>query len=1049
MSNGKLNKRREITGVVFLAVAVLLSVAYYLPNASTGWLGSFFLTLGRGLIGPVAYVLPALFVYGSFEFLLGRSLKDSQRRLTHMVVLLALFAAFFQVFSVDYDVFRSLCLSADGKHSASKAISVLWKAGVSPDEFQQLRATYPGGLIGGLLASGLTAVAGHIGAIILLVAAFSAELIILFRFSLSSWLKRVFSFIKNSTGLESRKVRRKSRKSEIFDNPDDERERLRAKYLAKHRQHGQTDYRHFQSPRRQFVDDAADTVGYGGEYDSNSPHPTPPDDFEYDRDEIAAAGASVNPTPQAHFTPDEDTDAPSYLDYHENSTYQRDHNPGFSPEEKSGQAPTNDESSPRFSGSDEGFFQVGDENPLGAKRVNPDDLRLISEFPLWGAGQEEFVPDAEPAPLISPEPIFSFDAGHGDQAAPQIGEEAHARAGRADSENKSLDDSLFKVPTFLQPDRREEFDPLEQREDEIDPVETEETYDPSTKADSELSEHSSTARSTVVYGNKPTGRSGSGEELIAIRAIRTRDIDPLVVKKDEEAAADRPTSGPSATGKNERGGADRAYIFPPTDLLAKDKNKRGTQDNQAVQAMAKKLEDTLNSFGVAAKVVNITTGPSILRFELAPGPGVKVSRIVGLADDIALSLAAVGLRIEAPIPGKSAIGIEIPNRETQLVPLRSLIESREFKEAKSPLTVSLGRDIPGLPIICDLTKMPHLLIAGATGSGKSVCINSILMSLLYRASPKDLRLLLVDPKVVELSVYNGIPHLLSPVVTDPKKAANTLNWAVVEMDRRYNEFARFKVRDLRAYNRTAAESDDPQMPHLPLILVVIDELADLMMTAPAEVEEAIARLTAKARAAGIHLIIATQRPSVDVITGLIKANIPSRIAFAVSSHIDSRTILDIGGAEKLLGKGDMLYYPQSSNKPIRGQGAMVTDQEVEKVLEFVRRENEGEYDSDVTRQISSEKVGLGGGSATADEDELLPDAVDLFFEIGHASIALLQRKLKIGYPRASRMVDQLEEKGWIGPFDGSKPRKILLTETEWESMRMAEEEEMAEGIDEY
>ncbi|MGI6545737.1 MAG: DNA translocase FtsK [Fastidiosipilaceae bacterium] len=1045
MSNGKLNKRREITGVVFLAVAVLLSVSYYLPNASTGWLGSFFLTLGKGLIGPVAYVLPALFVYGSFEFLLGKSLKDSQRRLTHMVVLLALFAAFFHVFSVDYGVLRSLCLNENGTHSAFKALSVLWKAGVSPDAFQQLRTTYPGGLIGGLLASGLTAVAGHIGAIILLVAAFSAELIILFRFSLSSWLTRLFGRLKDSTGLESRRARRKSGKSEISDNPADERERLRAKYLAKRRQQGQTDYARFQSPHGQSVADAAGAVGHVGGFNSNSPYPPSVDGVGSDRHEIGAAKIAVKSTPQARFTPGEDADASSYPIYHENPAYQRNPDQGFSSEKRSGQTPANHEPSPRFSGSDEGFFQVGDENPLGAKRVNPDDLRLISEFPLWGAGQEETVPDADPTPLISPDPIFSFDAEHSDQSPPQIGEEAPARTDRANRESQGLGDSLFQVPTFLQPDRHDDFDPMEQRENEIDPVEMDDTSDPSAEVDSELSEHSSKTHSTVVYGNKPAGRSGSGDELTAIRAIRKRDNDPPVANKDHETAADRPSPGPSAAENSKRGVVDRAYIFPPTGLLAKDKNKRGTQDNRAVQDMAKKLEDTLSSFGVAAKVVNITTGPSIMRFELAPGPGVKVSKIVGLTDDIALSLAAVGLRIEAPIPGKPAIGIEIPNRETQLVPLRSLIESREFREAKSPLTVALGRDIPGLPIVCDLTKMPHLLIAGATGSGKSVCINSILISLLYRASPEDLRLLLVDPKVVELSVYNGIPHLLSPVVTDPKKAANTLNWAVVEMDRRYNEFARFKVRDLRAYNRSAAESDDPQMPHLPLILVVIDELADLMMTAPAEVEEAIARLTAKARAAGIHLIIATQRPSVDVITGLIKANIPSRIAFAVSSHIDSRTILDIGGAEKLLGKGDMLYYPQSSNKPIRGQGAMVTDQEVEKVLDFVRRENEGEYDSDVTRQISSEKVGLDGDSAAADEDELLPDAAELVLEIGHASSALLQRKLKIGYPRASRMIDQLEEKGWIGPFEGSKPRKVLLTETEWEAMRMAEQEDMAEG----
>jgi len=470
------------------------------------------------------------------------------------------------------------------------------------------------------------------------------------------------------------------------------------------------------------------------------------------------------------------------------------------------------------------------------------------------------------------------------------------------------------------------------------------------------------------------------------------------------------------------------YQAPPVDLLREDQNQIArSANNPMIQALGKKLENTLGSFGIQATVVHVTTGPTITRFELSPGPGVKVSRIVSLSDDIALNLAAMGVRIEAPIPGKSAIGIEIPNKETSPVLLRGLLESPEFKRSTSPLTAALGRDIQGNPILCDLAKMPHLLIAGATGSGKSVCINSILMSILYRSSPDDVRMMMIDPKVVELSVYNGIPHLLAPVVTDPKKAANTLLWAVNEMVRRYGLFADKAVRDINSYNAAAVRGDD-DFEKLPLILFVIDELSDLMATTPTEVEDAIARLTAMARAAGIHLIIATQRPSVDVITGVIKANIPSRIAFAVASQVDSRTILDMGGAEKLLGKGDMLYYPQSSAKPVRGQGAFITDTEVEHVLTFIKTQHTAEYDQDIANAIMTAQPTGNRERDSDDDDELLPQALDIVVETGYASVSLLQRRMKLGYPRAARLIDALHEKGFIGPFDGSKPRKVLITQ---------------------
>lgn len=484
----------------------------------------------------------------------------------------------------------------------------------------------------------------------------------------------------------------------------------------------------------------------------------------------------------------------------------------------------------------------------------------------------------------------------------------------------------------------------------------------------------------------------------------------------------------------------KPYIYPDLDLLTPVQNNRNNNSEAEIRALADKLEFTLKSFGVDAEVINITTGPTITRFELSPGVGVKVSKIVNLNDDIALSLAATGVRIEAPIPGKSAIGIEIPNKDKRIVDLRSILAGNDWKNNNKPLKVALGRDIPGQPIVADLADMTHTLIAGATGSGKSICINAILISLLYHCHPKDLKLIMVDPKVVELSVYNGIPHLLVPVVTDPKKAAEALNWACVEMGRRYELLARAAVRDIKSYNEYVAKNQgvrktvkqtDGQMvyevmEHMPYLVVIIDELADLMMTAPQEVEDAINRIAAKGRACGIHLILATQRPSVDVITGVIKANVPSRIAFAVSSQVDSRTILDGSGAEKLLGKGDMLYNPRGAIKPLRGQGAFISDQDVEAVVDFLK-EADADYVTEPVDIFTSQNNGTGDSGADNDRDELFDAAVEIIMEAGYASVSILQRRLNIGYPRAGRLIDSLERAGIIGPANGSKPREIRIS----------------------
>ena len=482
---------------------------------------------------------------------------------------------------------------------------------------------------------------------------------------------------------------------------------------------------------------------------------------------------------------------------------------------------------------------------------------------------------------------------------------------------------------------------------------------------------------------------------------------------------------------------DEHYEFPPITLLEEGKNTSDKNSERQLLATAEKLRRTLYSFGVSAKVENVSVGPAITRYELAPAEGVRVSKIANLSDDIALSLEAETIRIEAPIPGKHTVGIEVPNKEKNTVPLRDIIESDEFINSKSKLAFTLGKDVAGAIVVTDISQMPHMLIAGQTGSGKSVCINTLITSIIYKAKPSEVKLLMIDPKVVELSVYNGIPHLLIPVVTDPKKAAGALAWAVQEMVKRYSLFAEKKVRDMKGYNSLAEKEGNPKLPQ---IVIIIDELADLMMVAAKDVEDAICRLAQMARAAGMHLVIATQRPSVDVITGIIKANIPSRIAFSVSSQVDSRTILDSAGAEKLLGKGDMLFYPSGAPKPVRIQGAFISDKEVENIVKFLKKDGETEYDAGIIESI--EKSGEPEKAATDEEDDdntdpLLDEAIDLVVETGQASTSFIQRRFKVGYARAGRIIDQMEQRGIISGYQGSKPREVLMSKERWQELKMA------------
>ena len=542
----------------------------------------------------------------------------------------------------------------------------------------------------------------------------------------------------------------------------------------------------------------------------------------------------------------------------------------------------------------------------------------------------------------------------------------------------------------------------------------------------------------LFSGDKKT----SGTGLSANDASNVKPANTARTVKKAEPAVSSETHVKTEETASAPAAAASKYVYPPIRLLNKPSGLRGSSTGPSMQDQAELLEETLHSFGVAASVVDVIKGPAVTRFEVQPATGVKVSKIASLHDDLALNLRAKSLRIEAPIPGKAAVGIEVSNDTISTVTLREIIESQEFQNSKSKITVAIGRSIGGDSIVADLKSMPHLLVAGSTGSGKSVCINSMIISLLYKATPEEVKLILIDPKVVELSIYNGLPHLMIPVVTDAAKASAALGWAVSEMNERYNKFAAEGVRDLQSYNETvrANGEDDKVMPQ---IVIIIDELAELIMTAKNTVEDSICRIAQKARAAGMHLIVATQRPSTDVITGVIKANIPSRIAFAVSSMTDSRVILDVGGAENLLGKGDMLYGPQSISKPLRVQGCFISDNEVRSVIDFVKEQyTMADYNEDIIHAMNNAGITPGASSEDSDEDELLTDAIETVVRAEQCSVSMLQRRFRIGYNRAARLVDLMEERGIVGPADGARPRKVNMTLAEFQSL-----EDIANGSD--
>lgn len=644
--------------------------------------------------------------------------------------------------------------------------------------------------------------------------------------------------------------------------------------------------------------------------------------------------------------------------------------------------------------------------------------------------------------MFEPDSMLDDDIERRAPRRPQPRERDSAGTGRPAPRRKMYNEKISTAPEAPRPAARGEK-PLNRAADAPaeTPAATKEM--PEARPEQETRESGRRARAEYVPGAKARpsamapdkqGKEPAVREQISIDDLR---IEPDEYETDEPEKPDRLRD--VAPGlpigrlrhEPEPVAEEIEYNYPPIDLLNTGSTGASALDNDADLEKARRLEDTLKSFGIQTKLTGIAHGPAVTRFELQPAPGVKVSRITALADDIALNLAALRVRIEAPIPGKAAVGVEIPNDHVETVALRDVLESGDARRHVSRVAVGLGKDNSGRYIVADIAKMPHVLIAGQTGSGKSVCINSIIVSILYRATPEDVKMILIDPKVVELSVYNGIPHLIAPVVTDPKKAASALEWAVVEMTGRYKKFSERNVRDIKGYNKALKPGEEK----MPQIVIIIDELADLMMVAPGEVEDSVCRLAQLARAAGMHLVIATQRPSVNVITGIIKANIPTRIAFLVASQVDSRTIIDHGGAEKLLGNGDMLFVPAGIQKPMRVQGAWVSDEEVNAVVNYVKERHEAEYDEDVLEHINNAVLSDAEKEEASEEyDPRLPEAVEIVMEAGQASISMLQRRMRVGYARAGRLIDDMYARGIVSEADGAKPRAVLITREQYERM---------------
>ena len=970
--------KKEVMGVVLFFCAIILGLMYYLPEKITGVVGNFLRSVGFGFFGFIALILPFFLFYAAIDLFIEKRERVAFTRVKAAILILVCFASLFAAITMNFDHFRTLCIP-EGKEvpSVTSAVSLLWRSGLDKDLIRapgDSGVLLPGGLIGGLIATGIHSVCGKVVTILIMIAFTVSQVILIFHVSIKKTAKNIGMAAKRTYTSARENLNRKGKANAYrTDIPN------------------QPQYSGASSPfvmtggRREVPVVNGNNVipDLPVEYDPfNVNHPNIPVDQQSGFLNIASNPSAASPQQEMQFgdrTISYGDKKVPLSDNHNSADFSYNSDPHHLPYVN---------------------FKKTEMYSFDKK----DDGRQTDFYDLSDDGKKD-------------------NAGyydHFEQGIPQVDS-----AGFPDED----DESLYHY------DYTNEEGPYE-----IDNTGTPGVRTPHVPVD--LTENlggnivGKPRGSNVATAMNSEDRSRTGSDDIKINTKEEHEgyseTEGRKLKMQGGPSSDH--SGVSFPQEPLRGRKDISRMIATTNLLDTEAKTVNPNNDSALKAKAHKLEQTLKSFGIEAKVVHITHGPTITRFEVTIATGTKVSKVLNLESDIQMSMAALSVRIEAPIPGKSAIGIEIPNDKPVGVKLRPLLETPDFKKS-APLVVALGRDIPGDPMYCNLSKMPHLLIAGATGSGKSVCLNAILVSILCKSSPRDVRLIMVDPKVVELQVYNGIPHLLMPVVTDSKKAANTLKWAVIEMERRYALFAEANVRDLDGYNEYAKLDSNPT---LPLIVIVIDEFADLMLVAAKEVEEQVLRLAAKARAAGIHLILATQRPSVDVITGVLKSNLPSRIALQVASGVDSKTILDQPGAQNLLGKGDMLYLPSYAPKPIRGQCAFVSDREVAGITQFLKEKFGPLYDEDIIKAIESQVEGSGansdssnGSSGSSGEDDLLAAAVEVVLEQKVASVSILQRRLGVGYPRAARLIDVMEQKHYIGPFEGSKPRKVLIDPAQW------------------
>ena len=987
--------RKEAAGIVLFFVAIAIILIFYLPVSLTGIIGATAKDFFLGLIGVSAYAIPVYILYVALDVFFEKRQGVSGIRVRSMILLLVSVSALLALITMDMEYFEDLCMTAEGKTSALKAVALLWGSGTSSEIIGNPASGAPvlsGGIVGGAIAVALFKVIGKVIGILAIIVFLLTQILLVFRVSIKATAKKTAHVIAATSGKVYNSV--VSHKNQRQNDPD-------------YRIYSGNGYSNtnVQRPVQNNMGTTVITYGEGGiippQYNNGSESPF-----------VQSPKRAPSHDKQGPFMTNLPIDGTTGFTDVEKLTGGQIHAVASDPGKLTFNEKEYDVSNASDPEADFGYIT----DPLnipGAAKVKKEKKTLSFLDPKKkNADFYDLTPDDSKAKKTADTDIYS-----GPEDPYEVSESSEG-SGYDYSNERSVREPRIRLSMY----------------DKLTDGGTAAEAAPAAAAASAYG--AANGNITINQGNDNT----EGYSRTEGRIIKTSARDNSAQSNPGIEFAEE-TKKHEAELRNQRRKL-RNYKPAPTTCLAPDIKQRADADlEKKLKAKAHKLEDALKSFGIVAEVVNITHGPSITRFELTLETGTKVSRVTNLQDDIMLAMAAISIRIEAPIPGKSAIGIEIPNDVPTAVQLRGLVETKEFK-ASTPLTVALGRDIPGRPIYCDLAKMPHLMIAGSTGSGKSVCINSILTSILVHSSPEEVRMIIVDPKVVELSVYNGVPHLIMPVITDPKKAAGALNWAVIEMQRRYKLFEEGQVRDIKGFNEKY--KNDPQVEHLPLILIVIDELAELMMVAAKEVETYISRLAALARAAGIHLLIATQRPSVDVITGVIKANIGSRIAFAVTSGVDSRTILDQIGAEKLLGKGDMLYAPMTAPQPVRGQGAFLSDAEVETVVNFLKKTYGSMYDEMIIKDI--DRVTAGGDQASgsssggssgggSDADDLFNQAVQTVIENGSASVSVLQRRLGIGYPRAARLIDELEKAKVIGPFEGSKPRKILITETEWLEMQ--------------